>query len=74
MQATMSDLADAFIGLPGGFGTLEEMLEVITWSVVSKSPPFAAICLETHDVHQLASLSPYTPVCGCLVLLFRMLH
>lgn len=27
----MADLADAFIALPGGFGTLEELLEVVTW-------------------------------------------
>ena len=27
----MFELADAFIGLPGGFGTLEEVLEAITW-------------------------------------------
>lgn len=29
-KAKMRDLADAFIALPGGFGTLEEILEVIT--------------------------------------------
>ncbi|MGD9556545.1 MAG: TIGR00730 family Rossman fold protein [Mangrovibacterium sp.] len=29
-KAIMRDLADAFIALPGGFGTLEEILEVIT--------------------------------------------
>ena len=29
-KASMENLADAFIVLPGGFGTLEEMLEVIT--------------------------------------------
>lgn len=28
----MGKLSDAFIVLPGGFGTAEEMLEVITWS------------------------------------------
>jgi uncharacterized protein (TIGR00730 family) len=28
----MYDLADAFIALPGGFGTLEELAEVTTWS------------------------------------------
>lgn len=28
----MADLADAFIALPGGFGTLEELFEAITWS------------------------------------------
>ncbi|KAI9030063.1 hypothetical protein CLU79DRAFT_733914 [Phycomyces nitens] len=28
----MADESDAFVVLPGGFGTMEEMLEVITWS------------------------------------------
>lgn len=28
----MADLADAFIALPGGFGTLEEFCEVLTWT------------------------------------------
>ena len=28
----MFDLSDAFIALPGGFGTLEEILEIITWA------------------------------------------
>ncbi len=31
-KARMSDLADGFIALPGGFGTLEEFAEVLTWS------------------------------------------
>lgn len=31
-KALMSDLSDAFIALPGGFGTLEEFFEVLTWS------------------------------------------
>ncbi len=31
-KACMADLADAFVALPGGFGTLEELLEAITWS------------------------------------------
>ncbi|MFW5433986.1 TIGR00730 family Rossman fold protein [Paenibacillus apiarius] len=30
-KATMSDLADAFIALPGGFGTFEELFEMISW-------------------------------------------
>lgn len=29
-KAVMDDKADAFIGLPGGFGTFEEMFEVLT--------------------------------------------
>ncbi len=28
----MFELADAFIALPGGFGTLEELAEVTTWA------------------------------------------
>jgi hypothetical protein len=31
-KARMSDLSDAFIMLPGGFGTLEEFFEVVTWT------------------------------------------
>jgi uncharacterized protein (TIGR00730 family) len=31
-KAQMADLADAFIALPGGFGTLEEFCEAVTWT------------------------------------------
>ena len=31
-KALMNDLSDAFIALPGGFGTLDEFFEVLTWS------------------------------------------
>ena len=31
-KATMAELSDAFIALPGGLGTLEELFEVYTWS------------------------------------------
>lgn len=31
-KAEMAHQADAFIALPGGYGTLEELLEVITWA------------------------------------------
>ena len=31
-KAMMADLADGFIALPGGFGTLEEVLEILTWA------------------------------------------
>jgi uncharacterized protein (TIGR00730 family) len=30
-KRAMADLADGFIVLPGGFGTLEEAIEVVTW-------------------------------------------
>jgi len=31
-KALMADLSDAFIALPGGFGTFEEFCEVVTWT------------------------------------------
>ena len=31
-KALMADLADAFVALPGGFGTLDELMEQLTWS------------------------------------------
>jgi uncharacterized protein (TIGR00730 family) len=31
-KALMEELADAFIALPGGYGTFEELLEIITWA------------------------------------------
>lgn len=31
-KATMGRLSDAFLALPGGFGTLEEFCEVVTWT------------------------------------------
>jgi uncharacterized protein (TIGR00730 family) len=31
-KAMMADLADGFIGLPGGLGTIEEFFEIATWS------------------------------------------
>lgn len=31
-KTTMFELADAFVALPGGFGTLEELFEVTTWA------------------------------------------
>ncbi len=31
-KARMAELADAFIAAPGGFGTIEEFFEVLTWA------------------------------------------
>ena len=33
-KALMAELADAFVALPGGAGTLEELIEVFTWSML----------------------------------------
>jgi uncharacterized protein (TIGR00730 family) len=33
-KARMIELSDAFIALPGGFGTLEELFETLTWAQI----------------------------------------
>ena len=31
-KAKMAELSDAFVAMPGGYGTLEELFEVVTWA------------------------------------------
>ncbi len=33
-KARMADLADGFIALPGGFGTFDELFEIVTWKQI----------------------------------------
>jgi len=43
-KALMAELADAFVALPGGIGTLEELIEVYTWSYLGiHDKPFAVL-------------------------------
>ena len=35
-KALMADLSDAFIALPGGLGTLDELFEVLSWAELSR--------------------------------------
>ena len=37
-KALMATLADGFVALPGGLGTLEETLEMLTWTQLGISP------------------------------------
>jgi uncharacterized protein (TIGR00730 family) len=37
-KALMADLSDAFIALPGGIGTMEELFEVWTWGQLGMHP------------------------------------
>jgi uncharacterized protein (TIGR00730 family) len=48
-KALMSDLSDGFIALPGGFGTLEEFSEVVTWSQLGlQSKPCGLLNVERY--------------------------
>lgn len=33
-KAKMAEMADAFIAMPGGFGTMDELFEIITWAQI----------------------------------------
>jgi len=38
-KALMAELSDAFVAMPGGFGTIDEMFEILTWNqleIISK--------------------------------------
>jgi uncharacterized protein (TIGR00730 family) len=46
-KALMSDMADAFVMLPGGFGTCEEFMESVTWAQLGIHDKICAI-LNVH--------------------------
>jgi uncharacterized protein (TIGR00730 family) len=52
-KALMSDLADGFIALPGGFGTFDELFEIVTW---------AQIGLHTKPIGLLDAAGYYAPL------------
>lgn len=46
-KAMMADLSDAFVALPGGFGTWDEFCEIVTWSQIGlHQKPFALLNVE----------------------------
>jgi uncharacterized protein (TIGR00730 family) len=53
----MFDLADAFIALPGGLGTAEELLEVLTWASIGlHRKPIGVLECRGYYRHLLAFL------------------
>ncbi|TGB01234.1 TIGR00730 family Rossman fold protein [Halobacillus salinus] len=48
-KAKMSELADGYIALPGGFGTFEELFEVISWAQIGlHTKPLALFNIEEY--------------------------
>jgi hypothetical protein len=48
-KTVMFERADAFVALPGGFGTLEEVAEVITWAQIGvHAKPIACVDIEGY--------------------------
>lgn len=60
-KARMSELADGFLALPGGIGTLEEWFEVWTWSQLGFQPkPCGLLEVAGYYRHLLAFLDHMT--------------
>ncbi|HZZ86504.1 MAG TPA: TIGR00730 family Rossman fold protein [Anaeromyxobacteraceae bacterium] len=48
-KARMAELADAFVAMPGGFGTLEEFAEILTWAQLGlHQKPFGLLDVEGY--------------------------
>src|SRR5205085_5644224 len=48
-KAVMAELADGFVALPGGFGTLDELMEQLTWSQLGlHAKPVALLDVEGY--------------------------
>lgn len=62
-KARMAELADAFVALPGGAGTLEELFEVFTWRQLGlHDKPLALLDPDGFYVPLLAQLDAMTEV------------
>ncbi len=56
-KARMADLADAFVALPGGLGTFEELFEILTWAQLGlHQKPFGLLNTAGYYVSLLALL------------------
>jgi len=56
-KRVMIDRADAFLTLPGGVGTMEEMFEVLCWSYLGLHPkPTGLLAVGTYFDHLIAFL------------------
>ena len=59
-KATMAELADAFVALPGGIGTLEEIAEVLTWVALGiHAKPCALLNVDGYYDPLVAMLDRY---------------
>jgi hypothetical protein len=59
-KAIMAELADGFIALPGGLGTLEEFFEVVTWAQLGLHPKPCGLLNVRHYYNKLMDFLDHT--------------
>ncbi|KAJ6361665.1 hypothetical protein OIU78_002153 [Salix suchowensis] len=67
-KAAMAKESDAFIALPGGYGTMEELLEMITWSqlgIHKKPVQFVGLMRSQIENNVWKETIPSFPQTGC---------
>jgi len=52
-KTSMAEMSDAFVALPGGFGTFDELFEILTWSQIG---------LHTNPIGILNTLEYFNPL------------
>ena len=52
-KTSMAEMSDAFVALPGGFGTFDELFEMLTWSQIG---------LHTNPIGILNTLDYFSPL------------
>lgn len=56
-KSMMAELSDGFIAMPGGFGTLEEIVEILTWGQLQfHAKPCGLLNVDGYFDHLLAYL------------------
>ena len=56
-KALMSELSDGFIALPGGYGTIEEVVEAVTWTQLGiHAKPVGLLDVDGYFEHLIAFL------------------
>ena len=74
-KAMMADISDAFIAMPGGLGTLEELLEVVTWNQLGLQQKPCALLNVNGYYDKLMSFLDAAVIAGFIQLEHRrMLH
>ena len=62
----VAEMADAFIALPGGFGTFEELFEILTWSQVGLHDKPIGLLNSRHYFDPLFALIQHAEIEGMI--------